>query len=304
MNTVQSPSPAGNDTPHRRAEGDENKSAVNGARIPQAEKGGAVNASYTKAQRGRLASLAFGSAIAVLLVVGTFAYRSVRASNESIQWVQHTHEVLENLQGSQFGMETISASVRGFVSTGDQAYLERYHAGVLNLVQHEAAVRSLTVDNPNQQIKLPALEALSTGRIQRAETIIGLRQTQGFAAAADAIQNGPGQKATADFEAIIGQMVNEEQRLLAIRNPDSARRILQTEAILLLGTVVGLIITCVAFWLIQRDGSRRELAEKALRDSEEQYRTLVDEVQDYAIFRLDPRGRVATWNAGAKRIKG
>jgi CHASE3 domain sensor protein len=191
--------------------------------------------------------LAFGSAIAVLLAVGTFAYRSVLASNESIQWVQHTHEVLENLQGSQLGMETISASVRGFVLTGDQAYLERYHAGVLNLVQHEAAVRSLTVDNPNQQIKLPALEALSTGRIQRAETIIGLRQTQGFAAAADAIQNGPGQKATADFEAIIGQMVNEEQRLLAIRNPDSARRILQTEAILLLGTVVGLIITCVAF---------------------------------------------------------
>jgi diguanylate cyclase (GGDEF)-like protein/PAS domain S-box-containing protein len=308
MKSIRSPSSGeGTDTSVRQAHASKDKLSVDAGRVPPSVGGGprlAVYARISGPLRERIVQLAFGSAIAVLLAVGTFAYRSVLASNESIQWVQHTHEVLENLQGSQLGMETISASVRGFVLTGDQAYLERYHAGVLNLVQHEAAVRSLTVDNPNQQIKLPALEALSTGRIQRAETIIGLRQTQGFAAAADAIQNGPGQKATADFEAIIGQMVNEEQRLLAIRNPDSARRILQTEAILLLGTVVGLIITCVAFWLIQRDGSRRELAEKALRDSEEQYRTLVDEVQDYAIFRLDPRGRVATWNAGAKRIKG
>jgi len=31
---------------------------------------------------------------------------------------------------------------------------------------------------------------------------------------------------------------------------------------------------------------------------------LLDEVQDYAIFTLDPQGMVITWNAGAERIKG
>jgi PAS domain S-box-containing protein len=38
--------------------------------------------------------------------------------------------------------------------------------------------------------------------------------------------------------------------------------------------------------------------------SEESFRLLVDSVTDYAIFMLDPQGRVATWNAGAQRIKG
>src|SRR5262249_10556328 len=33
-------------------------------------------------------------------------------------------------------------------------------------------------------------------------------------------------------------------------------------------------------------------------------RTFIDGVQDYAIFRLDPDGIVASWNAGAERIKG
>ena len=51
------------------------------------------------------------------------------------------------------------------------------------------------------------------------------------------------------------------------------------------------------------NGSRRELAE-ALRESEEKYRMLLDGVQDYAIFMMDPQGRVLSWNAGAERIKG
>ncbi len=45
-------------------------------------------------------------------------------------------------------------------------------------------------------------------------------------------------------------------------------------------------------------------AEQALRESEERFRLIVEQVQDYAIFMLDPDGHVASWNAGAERIKG
>ena len=41
---------------------------------------------------------AFGAVMAVLLVVGIVAYRSVLASFESAQWAQHTEEVLEHLE--------------------------------------------------------------------------------------------------------------------------------------------------------------------------------------------------------------
>ena len=34
------------------------------------------------------------------------------------------------------------------------------------------------------------------------------------------------------------------------------------------------------------------------------YKLLVDRVLDYAIFALDPTGRILTWNAGAERLKG
>jgi PAS domain S-box-containing protein len=41
-----------------------------------------------------------------------------------------------------------------------------------------------------------------------------------------------------------------------------------------------------------------------LRQSEERFRLLVDSVRDYAIFILDPEGRIASWNVGAEHLKG
>ena len=43
---------------------------------------------------------------------------------------------------------------------------------------------------------------------------------------------------------------------------------------------------------------------RALRVSESQFRQLVDGVRDYAIFLLDTRGHIASWNQGAEQIKG
>ncbi|MCI0463720.1 MAG: response regulator [Gemmataceae bacterium] len=50
--------------------------------------------------------------------------------------------------------------------------------------------------------------------------------------------------------------------------------------------------------------AERKRATKALAESEERFRLLVNRVQEYAIFLLDPRGRVESWNEGAARILG
>ena len=60
----------------------------------------------------------------------------------------------------------------------------------------------------------------------------------------------------------------------------------------------------VGFAKITRDMTDKRDAQHALIEAERRFRILVQGVTDYAIYMLDPEGRVTNWNAGAERIKG
>jgi hypothetical protein len=56
--------------------------------------------------------------------------------------------------------------------------------------------------------------------------------------------------------------------------------------------------------LYKHDTDRVIAEERARRQAAEEFRLIVENVRDYAIFKLEPDGRVATWNTGAERLTG
>ena len=62
--------------------------------------------------------------------------------------------------------------------------------------------------------------------------------------------------------------------------------------------------TLLGYAKVTRDLSERQASREALHRSEQNFRLLVQGVHDYAIYMLDPQGKVASWNRGAQRFKG
>ncbi|WP_189677859.1 hybrid sensor histidine kinase/response regulator [Sphingomonas glacialis] len=62
--------------------------------------------------------------------------------------------------------------------------------------------------------------------------------------------------------------------------------------------------TLIGFAKVTRDITDKRDAQRALIDSEERFRLLVQGVRDYAIYMLDPKGHISNWNSGAEAIKG
>src|SRR5919107_2539600 len=77
-------------------------------------------------------------------------------------------------------------------------------------------------------------------------------------------------------------------------------------AFFLEGTLVCLLVEALRAARSQAEGSTLEAERQRehLRRNEEHFRSLVEGMRNYAIFTLDPKGRVASWNAGAERLEG
>ena len=157
----------------------------------------------------------------ILVATAIFAVRNNEKYSDTTQWVNHTYEVLQEFEQIQASAVDAQTGTRGYVITGNEAFLEPYTAALNSINEHVSRVRELCVDNPAQLQNINKLQKEIDLEDKYFEDLIDLRKKD-FDKARVVVSAGTGKQLMDDLRRTILVCQDMENKLLIERKQASA----------------------------------------------------------------------------------
>lgn len=202
---------------------------------------------------------AFALVVAVSIIITLASRYSFQRLQENSQWVVHTHQVIEALQGVTSAVLEVDASSLGYDVSGDTELLSQFGVAEQEMRKGLSRVRSLTPDNFDQQERVEALGRLLDQRDANAQELIAVRRVRGASAGPEHVGGGETSRLQRAIHNVIGEMISAEMSLLRQRQAKTDSSMRTMMAAIVAGNLVTLIAALSAALLIKRDfaGARR-----------------------------------------------
>lgn len=136
----------------------------------------------------------------LLIALNVVVYQSISTMEKASEWVEHTEEVIVNSKGLVNSMVNQETGLRGFAIAGQDDYLEPYFAGKEDFKTYLQKAKTLTSDNPAQQVRFDEVAGQAQSWTAYAESIIALRKD---------IRNG--EEINTDLERLIESGIGKQQ---------------------------------------------------------------------------------------------
>ncbi len=216
--------------------------------------------------------IGFTLAILLVMIVGGVANYTLNNQREQLEWVNHTHKVLEQTTYVERLMVDMETGRRGFRCTGDKTFLEPYYKSQPKLEGAVEELTNLTSDNPEQSKRVANL-AISVERVDSLWKSININTVYRDDSSRYNITLAEKILMTAVRSDVIA-IRNTENDLLRIRDNASRKGIDQTIWALELGIVLILLIVFTMIRAILDENKNRKKAEAALKDKLEELKTI------------------------------
>jgi signal transduction histidine kinase len=139
-------------------------------------------------------------------------------ADEGRAWVRHSQAVLANSAAALSHLQDAETGQRGFLISGDDAYLEPFRNGRDSVGIELSRLQTLTSDNDRQQMLLKQLVPIATLRLDWLDSTIVLRRRGDAIGAATLVREGQGKQLMDSARMLFAQLRNEERHLLDERS--------------------------------------------------------------------------------------
>lgn len=252
----------------------------------------------------RLIVIGFAFALGMVISMAWWQWRQATRANEMLVWVAHAREVRYELSALLACLQDIETGERGFVVTGDPAFLAPFLASRARVNDQFRAVRTLTRDNARQQAHCDTLGPLIARRVALSQRNVDLRQRSGFEAAQREVASGSGKAVMDALRAEIALMDREEQTLMATRSAAARREAEGVTRLIVIIAGLSIALLIVVFALLLRENRLRRQASLALQESETMFRSFFELSPDLVCISDIVDGRFLRINASFSRVLG
>ncbi|MES2396155.1 MAG: CHASE3 domain-containing protein, partial [Bacteroidota bacterium] len=246
---------------------------------------------------------AFIVSIALLIVIGFYAYRKTQDYKRASDWVNHTQEVIRETQTILLLVEDIETSQRGYVITGNIKYLEPYEKSRITIKAACHKIAELTRDNPRQQKLLDSICSEIGSKVLFAQNVIAIREKDGFEASQKLISSDRGEMLMKKIRLSVEDFINHEEGLLSTRIADSNQNFTSTLKIIFLCVILAAIIVFITLYFFIKDHQKRLAIEQKLLESEQRIKNFFD-VLPIGVFIVDHKGKPFYANSRSQEILG
>jgi signal transduction histidine kinase/CHASE3 domain sensor protein len=205
----------------------------------------------------------------LVLAVGAVALWTTTRTAASARAVEHSETVLDTLDHVLSRLKDAETGQRGYLLTGDTAYLAPYRDAIRVIDRDLAALTRLTSTRAAKR-QLPRLQGLVTNRLDEMEHTIALRRAGRAPAAIALVRTNLGLHTMDAIRAVVDTMERHERSLLAARARYQRATIRAAVIIIAFGSAGAFMLAVAAHMLVRRavaDQQRAEDAQRFLADA-------------------------------------
>jgi diguanylate cyclase (GGDEF)-like protein len=212
----------------------------------------------------RLIQVGFALALVAVAVIAVIAIQTTRKLIKDNYWVNHSEEILVELNSTISTLVDAETGQRGYVITGDEMFLAPYEAADAKIQEHVARLQRLAEDDPSKQLQIPVLAKKIKEKMEHTRAIIQARKANGFDAASILIATKKGKDEMDDLRRMIAEMSKLEVELLRVRTDESEHTASKAMIAMFALAILTVILNSTAYTLMRRDVKERVRIERGI----------------------------------------